>query len=89
MEAMLMKIYLLILMEINHKNNIIFLSYLILYYIMNKLNKNITSCNINTQRWYFLNSIEKSKTGSTPIIRKYYKQIANYYLNGNYNNIYN
>ena len=89
MEIMLTKIYLLILMEINHKNNIIFLSYLILYYIMNNLNKNVTPCNINSQRWYFLNSIKKSKTGSTPIIRKYYKQIANYYLNGNYNNIYN
>jgi len=56
---------------------------------MNNLNKNVTPCNINSQRWYFLNSIKKSKTGSTPFIRKYYKQIANYYLNGNYNNIYN
>jgi hypothetical protein len=44
-----------------------------------------TPCNINAQKWYFFNAMKKSKVGSTPAIRSYYKGIANYYLNGNIN----
>jgi len=48
-----------------------------------------TPCNINAQRWYFVNAMKKAKTGSTPAIRAYYATIANYYLNGNINVLFN
>jgi hypothetical protein len=47
-----------------------------------------TPCNVNAQKWYFLNSIQKAKTGATASIRLYNRGIANYYLNGHVNVIY-
>ena len=41
-----------------------------------------TQCNVNTQLWYFVNAMHKSKTAKNPVIRKRQSIIANYYLNG-------
>lgn len=47
------------------------------------------SCNQNSQKWYMINSIQKTKTAKNPIVKQYYYTIANYYLNGNAYVIYN
>ena len=39
-----------------------------------------TQCNQNAQLWYFVNAIKKRDNPK-------YKKIANYYLNGNINNV--
>jgi len=40
-------------------------------------------CNQNAQKWYMINSIQKTKTAKNPIVKQHYYTIANYYLNGN------
>ena len=45
-------------------------------------------CNENAQLWYFVNSLQKSQTAKNKVVRFNQRNVANYYLNGNYNNIF-
>jgi hypothetical protein len=46
-----------------------------------------TSCNQNSQLWYYVNAVNKYKIEKNPIKKAYYYSIINYYLNGNIGNI--
>lgn len=49
---------------------------------MNKKNQ-INSCNVNAQRWYYANAMNKYKNSKNPIEKDKQAVILNYYLNGN------
>ena len=42
-----------------------------------------TPCNINAQRWTYVNSVKKYNNSNNPIVKAYQLKIINYYLNGN------
>ncbi len=44
-------------------------------------------CYENAQKWYFINALEKMKSVKNPVLKAHYRAIANYYLNGNVNNV--
>jgi predicted glycosyltransferase involved in capsule biosynthesis len=46
-------------------------------------NQKNTPCNINAQRWYLVNAMNKLKTTKNPILKRKYYDIVNYYLSGN------
>ena len=41
-----------------------------------------TTCNVNAQRWYLVNAINKFKTSTTQSSKRKYFNIVNYYMSG-------
>jgi len=41
-----------------------------------------TPCNINAQRWYLVNAMNKYRTANNPILKRKYFDIVNYYMSG-------
>lgn len=41
-----------------------------------------TPCNVNAQRWYLVNAINKFKTATTQASKRKYFNTVNYYMSG-------
>lgn len=56
-------------------------------YMKNYQTQRNIPCYENAQKWYFINALEKMKSVKNLALKAHYKAIANYYLNGNVNNV--
>ena len=52
---------------------------------VNYCNQTTLPCYQNSQHWYYINALKKSKTTKNITLRNYYLSIVKYYTNGRIN----